>query len=81
MGWIGKIVAMLFGWYLNRNKANITEIADSNARAQERLQETHDALEVSDKAAAAARDADARILRESDSKGGIDADGEGHWRD
>jgi hypothetical protein len=63
MGLLGKLLALLFGWFANRGRANITEIADSHARAQEHLAQERAANEVQAKSAAARSAADTRIVR------------------
>jgi hypothetical protein len=66
-----RLLPMLFG----RKVANLAEVADSNARAQERLGQQEAANEVLTKAGAARADADARIagVLRSDSESAADA--------
>lgn len=73
---LARLLPMLFG----RKAANLAEVADSNARAQEQLGQQEAANEVLTRTGAARADADARVLRESDCEGGLDADPDGYWR-
>lgn len=78
---LSAIFGKLFDWFVHRGQSNLAEVADSNARAQERLKDATGAAETIDKAARIRTDATARVMRAADSKGSLDADKEGHWRD
>lgn len=77
IGLLARLLPLLFG----RKGANEAELADSNARAQERLDEQEKTNAIMVKASDARAAADARIVRESGGEGSIDDDPDGHWRD
>lgn len=58
-GLLGKIM----GGFFAKKDAGIAEVADSNARAQERLNQQEVANELHRKAAAARNDAQSRVVR------------------
>lgn len=78
---LGLIFPKLFG---DRKDPSGIALADSNARAQERLAAQEKVNEVTDKAAAARTAAAARIVRERKSGGGnegLDRNPNAFWRD
>lgn len=58
-----KLLSKILGWFLNRGEANIVEITDSNARAQEQLTKEREANALGTKAANVRSDADDRVVR------------------
>lgn len=82
MGWLGTLfgfLRLLWGILSGKRGATLAEVADSNARAQERLDITEKSNEVIDRAAGLRRDAADRIVR-GDSEGKED-DRDAYWRD
>lgn len=86
-GLLGKLLGGLFG--IHKDPTPV-DLADSNARAQERLGQQEAVNEVVVKAADARADADARVLRDgpitstsitSDPNAAINQDRDGHYRD
>ena len=74
MLFFANLLKAIFGWLLNLGKANITEIADSNARAQEQLAHERSANEAESTAALARADAADRVVHViANSEGGADA--------
>jgi hypothetical protein len=78
-----QLVLGLLGLGTKKDPSGVA-LADSNARAQERLGQAEKANEVLVQASDARAAADARIVRERNAgggKGNLDADPDGHWRD
>lgn len=75
-----KLLQTILNWFLNRNQANMGEVIDSHARAQEQLANERKRNDVITKAAASRRDATDRVMR-ADGEGSLDDDPAGYWRD